>query len=141
MRLNATKKICEILGINAVSYYTLKVWFRKFKVRNFDIKWTTLCPPCCSWSWAVKANYWLRQENFNTNYRIRAWRLSKNNSALKRIHLTRILPEKIHDSSGIITKEIELAALLIGCWRQEQKKSGLFRSAQCWSVDKGGGDN
>ncbi|GBM01617.1 hypothetical protein AVEN_60029-1 [Araneus ventricosus] len=39
-KLSATEchqKLCESLGINTVSYDTIKVWFRKFKARNFDI--------------------------------------------------------------------------------------------------------
>ncbi|GBM98915.1 hypothetical protein AVEN_58187-1 [Araneus ventricosus] len=38
VRLNATKKMCESLGINIVSYDTVKVWFRKFKPGDFDIE-------------------------------------------------------------------------------------------------------
>ncbi|KMQ81406.1 histone-lysine n-methyltransferase setmar [Lasius niger] len=30
--------MCESLGINTVSYDTVKVWFRKFKAGNFDIE-------------------------------------------------------------------------------------------------------
>ncbi|GBL88198.1 Histone-lysine N-methyltransferase SETMAR [Araneus ventricosus] len=30
--------MCESLGINTVSYDTIKVWFQKFKSRNFDIE-------------------------------------------------------------------------------------------------------
>ncbi|GBN11876.1 Histone-lysine N-methyltransferase SETMAR [Araneus ventricosus] len=30
--------MCESLGINTVSYDTVKVWFRKFKDENFDIE-------------------------------------------------------------------------------------------------------
>ncbi|GBO23019.1 Histone-lysine N-methyltransferase SETMAR [Araneus ventricosus] len=37
VRLNATKKMCESIGINTVSYDTVKVWFGKFKAGNFDI--------------------------------------------------------------------------------------------------------
>ncbi|GBN28954.1 hypothetical protein AVEN_110176-1 [Araneus ventricosus] len=38
-KLSATEylqKMCESLGINTVSYDTVKVWFRKFKAGNFD---------------------------------------------------------------------------------------------------------
>ncbi|GBL99338.1 Histone-lysine N-methyltransferase SETMAR [Araneus ventricosus] len=40
-KLSASKchqKMCESLGINTVSYDTIKVWFRKFKAGNFDIE-------------------------------------------------------------------------------------------------------
>ncbi|GBM36339.1 Histone-lysine N-methyltransferase SETMAR [Araneus ventricosus] len=40
-KLSATEchqKMCESLGINTVSYDTIKVWFQKFKARNFDIE-------------------------------------------------------------------------------------------------------
>ncbi|GBO05467.1 Histone-lysine N-methyltransferase SETMAR [Araneus ventricosus] len=40
-KFNATKfhqKMCESLGINTVSYDTVKVWFRKFKAGTFDIE-------------------------------------------------------------------------------------------------------
>ncbi|GBN91453.1 hypothetical protein AVEN_14730-1 [Araneus ventricosus] len=40
-KLSATEchqKMCENLGINTVSYDTVKVWFRKFKAGNFDIE-------------------------------------------------------------------------------------------------------
>ncbi|GBL91829.1 Histone-lysine N-methyltransferase SETMAR [Araneus ventricosus] len=40
-KLNVTKwhqKICESLGINTVSYETVKVWFQKLKEGNFDIE-------------------------------------------------------------------------------------------------------
>ncbi|GBM09193.1 Histone-lysine N-methyltransferase SETMAR [Araneus ventricosus] len=40
-KLGATEchqKTCESLGINTVSYDTVKVWFRKFKGGNFDIE-------------------------------------------------------------------------------------------------------
>ncbi|GBM10320.1 hypothetical protein AVEN_50028-1 [Araneus ventricosus] len=40
-KLNATEchqKMCESLGINTVSYDTVKVWFWKFKAGNFDIE-------------------------------------------------------------------------------------------------------
>ncbi|GBM88406.1 Mariner Mos1 transposase [Araneus ventricosus] len=40
-KLSATEchqKMCESLGINTVSYDTVKVWFRKFKAGNFDIE-------------------------------------------------------------------------------------------------------
>ncbi|GBO00614.1 hypothetical protein AVEN_139202-1 [Araneus ventricosus] len=30
--------MCESLGINTVSYDTVKVWFRTFKAGNFDIE-------------------------------------------------------------------------------------------------------
>ncbi|GBM57973.1 hypothetical protein AVEN_72923-1 [Araneus ventricosus] len=30
--------MCESLGINTVSYDTIKVWFQKFKDGNFDIE-------------------------------------------------------------------------------------------------------
>lgn len=29
--------MCESLGINTVSFDTVKVWFRKFEAGNFDI--------------------------------------------------------------------------------------------------------
>lgn len=32
------QNMCESLGINAVSYDTIKVWFRKFKAGHFDIE-------------------------------------------------------------------------------------------------------
>ncbi|GFX21374.1 histone-lysine N-methyltransferase SETMAR [Trichonephila clavipes] len=40
-KLSATechKKMCERLESNIVSYDTVKVWFRKFKARSFDIE-------------------------------------------------------------------------------------------------------
>ena len=40
-KLSATEchqKMCESLGINTVSYDTVKVWFRKFKAGNFNIE-------------------------------------------------------------------------------------------------------
>ncbi|GBN29916.1 hypothetical protein AVEN_253452-1 [Araneus ventricosus] len=40
-KLSATEchqNMCESLGINTVSYDTVKVWFRKFKPGNFDIE-------------------------------------------------------------------------------------------------------
>ncbi|GBM21355.1 hypothetical protein AVEN_149922-1 [Araneus ventricosus] len=40
-KLSATEchqKMCESLGINIVSYDTIKVWFRKFKAGYFDIE-------------------------------------------------------------------------------------------------------
>ncbi|GBL90578.1 hypothetical protein AVEN_179484-1 [Araneus ventricosus] len=40
-KLSATEchqNTCESLGINTVSYDTVKVWFWKFKTGNFDIE-------------------------------------------------------------------------------------------------------
>ncbi|GBM63764.1 hypothetical protein AVEN_43376-1 [Araneus ventricosus] len=40
-KLSATEchqKMCESLGINTVSYDTIKVWFRKLKAGTFDIE-------------------------------------------------------------------------------------------------------
>ena len=32
------QKMCESLGLDIVSYDTVKIWFRKFKALNFDIE-------------------------------------------------------------------------------------------------------